>query len=121
MLGFIWTLPNTLLGLLVGALTFQRPRLEGDVIVFDEAPRGFTRWLASRGFSAMTIGHVIVSARPLQGALLTHEMVHVWQYRRLGPLFLPIYLVLSIAFGYGENPLELAARSMDGLLLRQMS
>jgi len=43
LLGFVWTLPNALLGLALGALTFQRPRIHGGAIVFDRAPRGVTR------------------------------------------------------------------------------
>jgi hypothetical protein len=45
LLGFAWTLPNTLLGLLLGLLTFQLPRAHGGAIVFDHVPRGLTRIL----------------------------------------------------------------------------
>ena len=38
-LGFAWTSPNTLLGLLLGVFTFQLPRLEEGLIVF-AASRG---------------------------------------------------------------------------------
>ena len=36
-LGFLWTMPNTLLGLVVGLFTFQMPRLDG-AIIFDGRP-----------------------------------------------------------------------------------
>jgi hypothetical protein len=115
-LGFVWTLPNTLLGLLLGLLTFQRPRLLGGLVVFDRAERGLT-WLLRRiGRSAMTVGYVVLSARPLEGTLLEHERHHVRQYRRWGPLFIPAYLLLAIPFGYRRHPFERAAMRAAGEL-----
>ena len=70
-LGFVWTLPNTLLGLLLGLLTFQAPRLDGGVLVFDRTPRGLTWLLPRLGRSAMTVGFVILSAVPVRGRLLS--------------------------------------------------
>lgn len=108
-LGFAWTLPNTLLGLLLGALTFQPPRRDGALLLFDRAPRGLT-WLMPRlGRSAMTVGFVIVSAVPVEGRLLAHERHHVRQYMAWGPLFIPVYLALAIPFGYRRHPMERAA------------
>jgi hypothetical protein len=108
-LGFAWTLPNTLLGLLLGALTLQLPRRHGALLLFDRAPRGLT-WLMPRlGRSAMTVGFVIVSAVPVEGRLLAHEQHHVRQYMAWGPLFIPVYLALAIPFGYRRHPMERAA------------
>jgi hypothetical protein len=113
-LGFVWTSPNTLLGLLLGALTFQLPRLEGAAIVFDRAPRGLT-WLMPRlGRSAMTVGFVIVSSVRLEGRLLAHEQHHVRQYMWWGPLFIPVYFLLAIPFGYRRHPMERAAERAAG-------
>ena len=39
-----------------------------------------------------------------------HEAHHVLQYRRLGPLFIPIYVVVSIFTGYRDHPMEESAR-----------
>lgn len=114
LLGFFWTLPNTLAGLVVGALTFQRPRIVGGAIAFDRMPRGLTRLLPRFHRTAMTIGFVIVSARPLEGRLLAHEQHHIRQFMLLGPLFGPIYLVLAIPFGYRRHPMERAARRAAG-------
>jgi hypothetical protein len=112
--GFIWTSPNTLLGLILGALTFQLPRLEGWSIVFDRGPRGLS-WLMPRlGRSAMTVGFVILSAVPLEGRLLAHEQHHVRQYMRWGPLFIPVYFLLAIPFGYRRHPMERAAERAAG-------
>jgi hypothetical protein len=108
-LGFVWTSPNTLLGLLLGLFTFQVPHLRHGLVLFDRHARGVT-WLMPRlGRTAMTVGFVIVSARPLEGRLLAHERHHVRQYMTWGPLFIPIYFALAAAFGYHRHPMEVAA------------
>jgi hypothetical protein len=110
LLGFAWTLPNTLLGLLLGLLTFQLPRAHGGAIVFDHVPRGLTRILLALHRTAMTVGFVIVGAVPIEGRLLAHERHHVRQYMAWGPFFIPAYLLLAIPFGYRRHPMERAAR-----------
>lgn len=108
-LAYLWALPNTLLGVLAGLLAFQRPRMNEGVLIFDGPVRG-TLW-AIRLFrrSAVTLGHVVLSNRPLEGTLLAHERHHVWQYERLGPLYLPLYVVIWMFMGYRRHPFELAA------------
>jgi len=113
LLGFVWTLPNTLLGLALGALTFQRPRIHGGTIVFDR-PRGVTALLKPMRRSAMTMGFVILAAVPVEGRLLLHERHHIRQYIAWGPLFVPVYLALGIPFGYRRHPMERAARRAAG-------
>jgi hypothetical protein len=113
-LGFVWTLPNTILGLVAGLLTFQRPRLAGDIMVFDRRPRGLTRLMVTLNRTAMTVGFVVVSAEPLEGHLLAHERYHVRQYCAWGPLFIPVYLLLAIGYGYRRHPIELAAQRAAG-------
>ncbi len=114
-LGSLWTSPNTLLGLLLGALTFQWPRLApGGVIVFDRTPRGLTWLLPRLHRSAVTVGTVVISARPLTGSLEAHERHHVRQFRAWGPFFLPVYFGLSIPYGYHRHPMEVAARRAVG-------
>ena len=108
-LGFIWTLPNTLLGLLAGLLTFQRPRVAHGLLLFDRTPRGLTAFLRSIHREAMTLGYVVVSASPVEGRLLAHEREHVRQYRAWGPLFIPVYLGSAIVYGYRRHPMERAA------------
>jgi hypothetical protein len=109
-LGFVWTMPNTLLGLLLGTLTFQAPRIHGGAIVFDRAPRGLTRLLGAMNRTAMTLGFVILSAAPVEGRLLAHERHHIRQSMAWGPLYVPAYLALAIPFGYRRHPMERAAR-----------
>jgi hypothetical protein len=115
-LGFVWTLPNTILGVLLGLLTFQRPRLVDAALVFDRAPRGVTWVLSRMNRTAMTVGFVILSARPVSAPLLAHERHHIRQYSRWGPFFIPTYFLLAIGYGYRRHPFELAARRAAGEL-----
>jgi hypothetical protein len=112
--GFVWALPNTVVGLALGAFTFQRPRIHGGAIVFDREPRGIT-WIMPRlNRTAMTVGFVVLSAEPLEGRLLAHEQHHIEQFMRLGPLFGPVYFGLAIVYGYHRHPMERAARRAAG-------
>jgi hypothetical protein len=113
-LGFVWTLPNTLIGLLCGLLTFQRPRLSHGLLLFDRAPRGLTALMLRMGRAAMTVGFVVVSARTVEGTLLAHERHHVRQYCAWGPFFIPAYLLLALPYGYRRHPMELRAMQAAG-------
>jgi hypothetical protein len=122
LLGALWTLPNSLLGLLAGAFGYffgARARwCPGDLALV------FHHWPWGPG-GAMTLGNVIL----LKGSSLDigcstyehragrclhppvrlgdHERAHVYQYLLLGPLFVPIYLLcggISV-----RNPFERAA------------
>lgn len=113
-LGFIWTSPNTLLGLVLGLLTFQKPTLRDGALIFDKAPRGLTWVLRKFHRTAMTVGFVIVSAEPVTGRLLAHERWHIRQFSAWGPFFIPVYLVLAIPYGYRRHPLEIKAQIAAG-------
>ncbi len=121
-LGMLWTLPNSLLGLLPGLvglafgarLRWQRRELA--LVV--------RRWPWGRG-GALTLGNVIVSTGERldvpcltyahragqriepQISLADHERAHVFQYMLLGPLFLPLYLLCGGISA--RNPFERAA------------
>ena len=121
-LGMCWTLPNTLLGLLVGLIglafgaRMRWQRRELALVV--------RRWPWGAG-GALTLGNVIVHTgerldtlcltyahRAGHGAeppvrLADHERAHVYQYMLLGPLFLPLYLVCGGVSA--RNPFERAA------------
>jgi hypothetical protein len=112
-LGFVWTVPNTVIGLVLGLLTFQVPRLDGAVI-FDRDPRGLTALMPRLHRTAMTIGFVIVSAAPVEGTLSAHERHHIKQYCVFGPFFIPVYLALAIPYGYRKHPLEIRAMRAAG-------
>ena len=107
-LGAIWTLPNTVFGLVLGAI--------GLVFGAHAHWRGremalvFHRWPWGPG-GAITFGNVILHtgddleapcvtyahraghAQEAPLVLADHERAHVYQYLVLGPLFLPLYLV----------------------------
>ncbi len=98
---WIWTAPNTLLGLVGGVVMLiggARVRTVQGAIEFGGGAIG--RMLADRTppirFRAMTLGHVILGASGSDlDAARGHEQVHVRQYERWGPFFLPAYLLSS--------------------------
>ena len=110
--GFVWSLPGTLVGLVLGATMATRPAFRDGALVFT-ADRGFGALHRKIGFSAITFGHVILANRPLDGTVFTHELVHVRQWDALGPLTFVVYPLASIA-GYRRNPFEVAARKRAG-------
>lgn len=107
-LGVIWTAPNSLLGLVIGAagLAFGAHvhlRRRELALVFHGIPWG--------PGGALTLGNVILDtghdldspcvtyahraghAEEPPISLADHERAHVLQYMVLGPLFLPLYLM----------------------------
>ena len=106
--GYVWAGPNSLVGLAGGLTTRRRPVRWRGVLLFEDAQGGLARFLRWRGFAAITLGHVIVANRPLSDGLLAHELEHVAQHERWGPLYYPAYLLGSV-LGYRRNPFERAA------------
>ena len=105
---YVWAGPNSLMGLLGAATTRARPVRWRGVLLFEEGRDGLARFLRRRGFSAITLGHVIVANERLSDRLLAHELEHVAQHERWGPLYYPVYLLASVR-GYRRNPFERAA------------
>jgi hypothetical protein len=116
---YIWAFPATLLGLVVvglSCLTGGSARVVDGVL---EVHGGFATRFLRRGLpwigsgAAMTLGHVVLGQDPqcLAGSR-AHEHVHVRQYERWGPFFLPAYLSASLILWlrgrdpYYENPFE---------------
>lgn len=112
-LAVLWAAPLTLPGLLTARLSGARPTWSHvEQCWLAEGVRGPSA-LALRGVGAdaNTIGTVVLSRqRPVSPTLLAHEVVHVRQAERLGPLLLPAYLWLAARYGYRDHPLERAAR-----------
>jgi hypothetical protein len=97
----LWALPWTALGCcmgLLGLLTGGKVRLRGGVLEFYGGGVG---WLLARlpvGPIAMTLGHAILGRTgPGLDLARRHELVHVRQYERWGPLFVPAYFLASLA------------------------
>ena len=109
-LGVLWTLPNTAIGLLLGGIGLPfgahvHWRRRDLALVFH-------RWPWGPG-GAITFGNVILhTGDDLDSPCVTyahraghgdepaimladHERAHVYQYLVLGPLFLPLYLVFG--------------------------
>jgi hypothetical protein len=114
----IWASPASALGLLAGLLglaTGGRIRRRGRTL---ECWGGAVTWMLThvppvRGAAAVTLGHVILGLdREALDATRDHELVHVAQYERWGPVFLPAYGICSLALWfagrrpYWDNPFE---------------
>jgi hypothetical protein len=117
--GYVWAGPNSLVGLAGGLTTGKRPVRWRGVLLFEDARGGLARFLRWRGFAAITLGHVIVANRPLSDGLLAHELEHVAQHERWGPLYYPAYLLGSVR-GYRRNPFEVAATRAASAVLDQL-
>ncbi|MCC6492665.1 MAG: hypothetical protein IT424_06565 [Pirellulales bacterium] len=123
-LNWLWPLPWTFVGLaigLIGLATGGRIQRRGRTLEFygGAVGRFLQRMPAGAGAIAMTWGHVILgrSAAALDVAR-EHELVHVRQYERWGPLFGPAYLLCSAVIWfrggdpYQDNPFEREAYSL---------
>jgi hypothetical protein len=98
---WLWASPNTLMGWVLGLVVLGfggRVQFVSGVAEFHGG--ALSRLVTSppwrMRFSAITLGHVIlgVSAEAL-ARLRAHEHVHVRQYERWGPFFLPAYVLSS--------------------------
>jgi hypothetical protein len=108
-IGRAWTLPNTMLGLLLGMTGANRFQVY-DRTVEILLGKGPVLWVCERlGISAFTLGDCVLYAVPPCHNLRVHEGRHVWQYWLLGPFFLPIYYILLTVRGYHAHPLEIDA------------
>ncbi len=106
--GMLWTLPNTALGLLAGALglafgAHAQLRRRELALVFQRWPWGpggaitFGNVILHTGHSldteCVTYAHRAGHRHDPAIRLADHERAHVYQYMALGPLFLPLYLL----------------------------
>jgi hypothetical protein len=110
-LRYLWAAPYTVLGLLLGAVGVlfgaTARRHHGVVEIYGgRLGQALGRLPDLLHFSAMTLGHVILAVdRSALAQLRLHEHVHVRQYERWGPLFLPAYLLSSLLqLLRGRNP-----------------
>jgi hypothetical protein len=108
----VWAAPASLIGLLLAPFFKRRRRIDG-LIVCEGAS-----WARRLGwpYRAITFGHVVLCVDELDESTFKHELVHVAQYERWGPLFLPAYMGASLwcllrgRHIYRDNPFEKAAR-----------
>jgi hypothetical protein len=100
-LGYLWAAPVTAVGLLLALaarVSGGSVRCQGGVV---EACGGLVAWLLRGGRlwvggAAMTLGHVIL-ARDVEclARSRVHELAHVRQFERWGPLLLPAYWLVG--------------------------
>jgi hypothetical protein len=113
-----WALPWTSLGVFFGVValvTGGKAQRVGRVLEFHG---GWLPWVLNYvpivgGAAAMTLGHVVIArSKKVLDHCRDHELVHVRQYERWGPLFVPAYLACSVWLmlnrqdPYLENPFE---------------
>ena len=121
---YLWAGPATALGLLFALLALRGGRIAiRDGVLEVSGP--LVRWALTHltvrgGVAAITFGHVVLGCD--RGALecsRSHERVHVAQYERWGPFFLPAHVAASLwAFLCGrdfylDNPFEHEARAKE--------
>jgi len=123
----VWALPWTLFGLAVGLLGLATGgccRRMGRTLEFWG---GFTtsflrRFPLVKGACAVTFGHTILGRDKEElDRVRSHEMVHVRQYERWGPMFVPAYLFYWVILliqkkdPYRDNPFERQAFDEESL------
>lgn len=113
-IGYLWALPVTLVGLLL-AMSGGSVRVRGGIV---ESWGGPAAWLLRggrwhRGGAAMALGHVILARdADCLARSRSHELVHVRQYERWGPLLPPAYWLIGAWLRlrrrdpYLDHPLE---------------
>ena len=117
----LWTSPNSLIGLLcgtVGLLTGGKVQVRRGCIEFYGGI--VEKCLERLNVVGMTLGHTILG-QTKNGLRIVrnHEHVHVRQYEKWGPLFLPAYLGASGWLWcqgkdhYRLNPFEIEAYAID--------
>ena len=112
----LWPAPWTALGLVLGAAMLAT----GGSVRRVQGALEFSGGMLVRApwpMDAVTLGHVILGRHAaLLDALRAHEQVHVRQYERWGPLFVPAYLADSAwqwlrgRRAYRDNQFEREAR-----------
>ena len=125
-LAILWASPYTILGLFLGFIgicTGGHARIRGRVIEFYG---GGVKWLLQQfffgeGAMAFTLGHTILGQTDAALDIShDHEMVHVRQFERWGPLMGPAYLGCSLVLWlmnrrpYRDNPFEREAFGKGG-------
>lgn len=102
---YLWASPYTCLGLALGLVLAGKFRIVAGVVEI-HGPRVAAvlerLWIPA---AAITLGHTVLGqSEDWLCRTRTHERVHVRQYQRWGPLFVPAYLLASVAlFAVGKN------------------
>jgi len=123
----LWPLPWTLCGLLLGLVALSTGggcQRVGRVVEFHGGLLdSLLKWVPiCGGAAAMTLGHVVIARTQADlDRSRRHELVHVAQYERWGPLMVPTYLLCSAWLwlrgydAYFDNPFEAEAYGCEEL------
>jgi hypothetical protein len=126
MVAYLWASPNTLLGLALALLCRVAGAIRGRVVcgVLEICGPGVRRLFrrvtpARHTIEALALGHVVLAVdRETLEQTRAHETVHVRQYERWGPFFLPAYWIAGLfaawrgGDSYKDNPFERVARTL---------
>ena len=112
----LWASPTTIIATAIGVLGLPfgtKFRRQGRTL---EIYGGVVEWLLSKtpvDALAMTLGHVIWRQNSASlDFCREHELIHVRQYERWGPFFIPLYFYYSFLMWltgkhpYYDNPFE---------------
>jgi hypothetical protein len=125
MVKVVWAAPATLLGLATASLALAGGSLRlADGVI--EAHGPWLGWCLRHlipmpgGAAAITIGHVVLARDRLAlERTRAHERIHVRQYERWGPVFIPAYFAASLWLlligrdPYADNPFEREAFRLE--------
>lgn len=118
-LRMLWALPNTLVGLVLGLLSFARPRWDGRGALIFASQRGLCKLLYQWRYIAITFGHVVITRPDPSEKTLRHEFAHVRQYETWGPFFTLVYAFYCVKLRlegknpYHANPFEIEAKRVE--------
>jgi hypothetical protein len=127
LLGIVWALPMTMLGVLFALPIYlchgKAELVKGSTVaILVSGPFG-EQMLSHHPFGvmiAMALGHIVITGpQGLPSRILVHELVHVRQAARWGPVFPFAYLassawaVLRGQDAYWHNAFEIAAREAE--------
>ncbi len=120
MVAYLWPLPYTLSGIAIGLILGGRfQRVEGVIEIHGSRIAELLNQFFIPAM-AMTFGHVVFGKSEVALEITrAHERVHVRQFERWGPFFVPAYLLASLFLylrgrdGYRENPFEVEAYAED--------
>lgn len=120
MLRYGWASPNTIFAMTIGLLLLGRFRVVDGVIEITGGRISTMLRSLPQPAAAMTLGHAVLGLSDADlDRTRVHERVHVAQYERWGPFFIPAYLISSAWLyansrdGYLENPFEMEAYAVD--------
>ncbi|MFP5297614.1 MAG: hypothetical protein ACLGHL_01330 [Actinomycetota bacterium] len=109
---YLWVAPVTVVGAVL-SMFFERRCITRGVLLAEGA-----RWPRRLGwrYRAITLGHAVLCVDEIDGPTMEHELVHVRQYERWGPLMLLVYPLASLwaalrgKHPYRDNVFEAQAR-----------